>query len=159
MRVVLVLLCLGFAVVSGCVVGPRYAYTKQSDSALVDIRAIGDANSASIDKIDGLVAPTAWLALRWGGRADEVYIAPGSHTLSVTVNHHETMADGIDTDSMDFQGSATITVGLIANHHYHFDASHSGSQSLRLDLLDETTHEQVGQWYVHGVNLLTSGKI
>jgi hypothetical protein len=141
---VILLLC-------GCAIGPKYAYTMQGNSAILDGFSAPNQGSEygschiTILRVDGFASnfSASNPGNNWPLHQPHLYLAPGVHTLNLSVSEidvnygeHSGNSAGI-TGTVASGSTPTITVEFKANHTYRL-AGYLGGSTIDIALWDET---------------------
>ena len=152
----------------GCVVGPKYNYTRQVDSASVEGPVVPwqglqyGSCYVEIVRIDGLGynftvnrAGMNWPIYNTNKR---LYLAPGKHSLGLNIGEIDETYGNVGKGSVGEVGAYTaaatpiINVDLVASHVYRIGANLEGSV-IKITLWDETngaaTRVSVTTWTVN----------
>jgi hypothetical protein len=151
----------------GCVVGPKYNYAQQRDSAIVEGPVVpiqGPENGSCnviISKIDGLADSftASGKGLNWPvfEFVKPLYLAPGKHALVLSISEIDETYGNVghgETGEIAAYTSGskpTINVEFAANHVYRIGANLEGG-AIVIVLWDETggpkTRSRVATWTV-----------
>ena len=151
----------------GCVVGPKYNYAQQRDSAVLEgpagpIQGPEDGScSIMISQLDGMADgfTASHRGLNWPVSAlkKPLYIAPGKHALVLTISDIDEVYGNVghgevgETGAYTSGAKPTVTVDFAANHVYRIGANLEGG-AIVIVLWDETdgpkTRSRVATWTV-----------
>jgi hypothetical protein len=138
---------------AGCVIGPKYGYTRQVDSASMEGPVVPrqglEYGSCYVEivRIDGLgdnfTVNRPGLNWPFYGSKNRLYFAPGIHSLTLSIGEVDETYGNVGGGSVGVVGAysagatSTINVEFTASHVYRIGANLEGSV-IKITLWDET---------------------